>query len=226
MKLKGKPESKILTKKTNTNKRKTADAQDRSKKFDMSLVRKNEFTLILFGALLLTLIVFFLFFRSPGSEPGPVQVSRSDMSLDLEKRIKTLEQAIEGKLALGTTDETRANTVTNNTLLTDRVTRLETAFSVKFDSLLQRMDALEKKISLQAGKQVAAVTPDPGKKPVTLIKKTVKKEKKAAMFHRVKKGETLYSISKKYDISVAALQKLNNLSPTAKIFPGDNILIR
>ena len=226
MKLKGKPESKILMKKTNTNKKKTADAQGRTKKFDTSLVRKNEFTLILFGALLLTLIVFFLFFRSPGPEPEAVQMSRSDMSLDLEKRIKTLEQALEGKVALGTTDNNRANTVTNNTLLTDRVTRLETAFSVKFDSLLQRMESLEKKIFLQAGKKVAAVTPDPEKKPVTLIKKTVKKEKKAAMFHRVKKGETLYSISKKYDISVAALQKLNNLSPTAKIFPGDNILIR
>ncbi|MDO7174000.1 LysM peptidoglycan-binding domain-containing protein [Mariniflexile sp. AS56] len=33
--------------------------------------------------------------------------------------------------------------------------------------------------------------------------------------HTVEKGETLYSISKLYDMSVAELQKMNGLSDTA-----------
>ncbi len=63
-------------------------------------------------------------------------------------------------------------------------------------------------------------------RPVAPVKKAIKKEKKASVFHAVQKGETLYSISKKYNTSVAALRKLNNLSSTAKIYPGNNILIR
>jgi LysM repeat protein len=57
-------------------------------------------------------------------------------------------------------------------------------------------------------------------------KSTVVTEKKAAMFHTVKKGETLWSISQKYKTSVATLRKLNKMSSTATIYPGTNLLIR
>ena len=54
----------------------------------------------------------------------------------------------------------------------------------------------------------------------------LKKEKKESIFHTVQKGETLFSISKKYNTSVEALKKLNNLPANAAIFPGNNILVK
>ncbi|MCP4760335.1 MAG: LysM peptidoglycan-binding domain-containing protein [archaeon] len=46
------------------------------------------------------------------------------------------------------------------------------------------------------------------------------------MFHTVKKKETLYSIGKQYNITIDQLRKLNKLSKGAKIYPGDNLLVR
>ena len=43
-------------------------------------------------------------------------------------------------------------------------------------------------------------------------------------FHTVEKGETLYSISKKYDISIEKIKELNNINNNA-ISIGQNILI-
>ena len=92
MKPKSRPESKIPTTKTNTNKKRGSEVPDKDKKIEASLFKKNEFALILFGALLLTLIIFFLFFRSSDSETEPVIKIVSGISFaDLEKRIEKIE---------------------------------------------------------------------------------------------------------------------------------------
>ncbi|MCK5099296.1 MAG: LysM domain-containing protein, partial [Desulfobacteraceae bacterium] len=64
MELKGNPESNIPETKNSTNKKRAAEFRDGDKKFSVALLKKNEFALILFGALALTIIVFFFFFRS------------------------------------------------------------------------------------------------------------------------------------------------------------------
>lgn len=50
-------------------------------------------------------------------------------------------------------------------------------------------------------------------KPVTETKQTIVASKKN--YHVVQKGDTLYSISKKYNMTVAQVQKINNLSSSA-----------
>ena len=49
--------------------------------------------------------------------------------------------------------------------------------------------------------------------------------KQAAKTHVVKKGETLYSISKQYGLSVAQLMTFNKLSEGAVINPGQSLKI-
>ncbi len=230
---KDKPERKMPTTKIKSNKKKPAEVPGSNEKFNTSLLKKNEFALILFGALLLTLIVFFLFFRSSDTKPESVEKNTSSPSFaDLEKRIENLEQALQsGENSLGSADDQSTDGMKDIDPIKERVTRLETAFLVKFDSLTERMGKIETSISQLKVKPVAvipskALPPKVKSRPVAPVKKAVKKEKKASVFHAVQKGETLYSISKKYNTSVAALRKLNNLSSTAKIYPGNNILIR
>jgi LysM repeat protein len=238
MKYRRKVESKVPTTKTNTNRKKASEAGESDKQMGPSLFKKNEFALILFGALLLTLIVFFLFFRGPGDNTDEKtlktgssgkMVSQSESFTDLEKRINMLEQTLSGKnfKKPGSVDP-----------IQERVARLETAFSVKFDSLIERMGSIEKRLAALNRKKVT--TPAKSKSsPVvktslktktslvkTPAKQPIVKQTKAAMFHTVKKGETLYSIGKKYQISVPTLQKLNKLSPGAKLYIGMNLLIR
>ena len=43
--------------------------------------------------------------------------------------------------------------------------------------------------------------------------------------HIVRKGETLYKISRKYDVSVAQLQSWNELSNSSVIYPGDRLWV-
>ena len=264
MKKRPKTESKIPTTQTNTNRKKITGGPENGGLLESSLLKKNEFALILFGALLLTLILFFIFFRSPdlksdaGSEPDSGQIAngrsqttgetiagtapndgQSPSFADLENRIIKLEQAI-ARITASLGDETGdvQDRPAGSDPVRERVSRLETAFGVKFDSLTERMDSLEKHIAAlnQVTREAASRNTRPPKK-VTLsqttgagekipVKKSVKNQTKAAMFHTVKKGETLYSIGRKYKISIAQLRKMNNLSADAKIYPGNNLLIR
>lgn len=226
MENKSRPESKISPEKNNPPKKGNSVGQHSDTKLETSLLKKNEFTLIIFGALLLTIIIFFLFFRSSGSE----KVSGDRMTpgtsfAELEQRIDRIEKALQTQEAEGPSGpDNREKEALVVGPLTDRVTRLETAFSVKFDSLIERMEKMENSISRLQVEPAAILTKKVSPSPsIPPVKKAIKKP---SVFHAVQKGETLYSISKKYNTSVTTLRKLNNLSDTAKIYPGTNILVR
>jgi len=231
MKLKEALEAKIPTTKSNTNKKKLSEIPEGEKRPDTSLLKKNEFALILMGALLVTLIIFFFFFRTSDPDSPSVTENPSVSSTpDLESRMEKLEQALQGletSASSGNGGKPKENAGINP--LEERVARLETAFSVKMDSMIERIGKIEKQISQLAVKpDVIPDTPEskPGSAGAAPEKKVVKKEKKESIFHTVQKGETLFSISRKYNTNVEALRKLNNLSNDAAIFPGNNILVR
>ncbi|MBT6340198.1 MAG: LysM peptidoglycan-binding domain-containing protein, partial [Desulfobacula sp.] len=83
---------------------------------------------------------------------------------------------------------------------------------------LKRMETIEKSISGFKKESVATVK----SKPAAPAKEAIKK----GLFHTIKKGETLYSISKKYNTDVETLRKLNKLSVNATIFKGNKIFVR
>jgi LysM repeat protein len=223
-KLESKTRSKIFTKST-VNQKKTSKTPTPNTKPGTSLLKKNEFALILMGALLLTIIIFFFFFRSSDSKPEIVKQNLSQTSfLDLEKRIQNIEKALQiDKNPNSKVIKTKQNK-TQDHQTNDRLSRLETAFSVKFDSLIDRMGKIEKNIAQFKTKPVKKIiTKKVEPKAVIPVKKPVKKK---SMFHTVQKKETLYSISKKYNTTIEKLRTLNKLSKNAKLFPGDNLLIR
>ena len=229
MKTKGKAESIISSTNMGSNKKRDSEIQDGDNNPEGSLLKKNEYAMILFGALALTIIVFFFFFRSSDSKTETVNSGASTASLaDLEKRIENMEQAFQSQEKPETGKAAESASAVDP--VEERLARLETAFSVKFDSLSERMEKIEKTISLlsaQPAKPSETTKPAVSEKKAAVpVKKAVKKEKATDMFHTVQKGETLYSIAKKYNTSVEALRKLNNLSAKDNIYIGNNILIR
>ncbi len=243
MKQKAKPESKIPTTQTNTNQKKKAKAAD-GLDVEGSLLKKNEFTLIIAGALVVTVLVFFLFFRSSGTdsatETGNEKSTVTMEGQGLEKRISALEVSLTRMASFSPDAEEGATSPKDLTALEQRISRLETAVTLKLDSMIARMGKMEKRMgslktaSARKAAPVAKVTkkttaiPEkaPVKKKTVQPKKTTTPAKKASLFHTVKKGETIWSISQKYKTSVAAIRKLNNLSSQDKIYPGNNILVR
>lgn len=242
MKPTAKPQSKIPTTGKNTNQKKKPSPSE-SMDMDTSLLKKNEFTLIIAGALVATVLVFFLFFRDSGNSSGngiPASqgtgAAGTEVDKAMEKRVAELEVAMT-RLASSPSIEGAATGSTSAKGLGEleqRIERLETALTLKMDSLISRVTKAER--SLAALKKAGAAKPAPvvkvsktesapaQKAPVT--KKPVQQSQKASMFHTVQKGETLWSISQKYKTSVAAIRKLNNLTPEDKIYPGSNILVR
>ncbi len=218
------PESNIPTTKINPNKNQTDQVHKSTKKIEPSHLKKNEFALILIGALLLTVVIFFLFFRSSDIRTETVETNTSSSSFaDLEERVEALEKALKILENAGlVSDGSGTGGAMGIGPVKERVASLETAFSVKFDSLLKRMDNIEKSISGPKKQSIAVTTSKPVAKPAA----PEKKEIKAGLFHTIKKGETLYSISKKYNTTVTNIRNLNKLSPDAKIYPGDSILVQ
>jgi len=220
-----KTRSKIFNKNSNINKKKSSKNPDIDQKLKTSLLKKNEFALIIFGALLLTTLIFFFFFRSSDSKSDAVEQNVSSAAFsDFEMRIQNIERALQIEQGLKSETLNIKESVAQIDHIKDRLGRLETAFSVKFDSLIDRVGKIEKSISQlknTTAKKIVKKEPEP--KAAVPVKKAVKKK---PQFHIVKENESLYSISKKYNTSTDKLIKLNKLSIGATIYPGDKLLVR
>jgi len=224
-KLGSKIRSKDFNRKSSANKKMGSKSDDIDKQLNTSLLKKNEFALIFFGALLLAILIFFFFFRSSDSKSKIVEQNVSGTVFsDFEKRIQNLEKTLQIEQGSRAKDVGIKKSVTEINHIKDRLGRLETAFSVKFDSLIDRMGKIEKSISQLKNKtEKTIVRKESEPETAVPVKKSVKKKSK---FHTVEKKDTLYSISRQYNISIDGLRKLNKLSKGATIYPGDKLLVR
>jgi LysM repeat protein len=215
-------ESKIPKAKANTN-RKRAGIIDEDKKVTINALKKNEFALIILGALVLTLVVFFVFTGTSDKKHGTLkQTVSTSVPADFSGIEKRME-AVEKKLAqFSQTGSGSMNSkIAHN--LDERLTRLETALSLKFDTLAERLAKLETSVS-HLKKQQTAVASSKRAVPVKkIVKKTIKKQNKASIFHTVRKGETLYGISRRYGLSVNELKRLNKIPAGAALKPGERL---
>lgn len=207
-----------------------------------SLLKKNEFTMILVAALVVTALVFFFFFRGSSKpqavEQEPVSANGTEqVAPGFEARISALEISLAKLASSSVQNENRVSSRAVSDL-DARITRIETAVNLKLAPLIERVDKLEGRLNKLAvvastpppkpavkKTAVPAPTPAPGKK-VQVKKKKIEKSKQTGQFHTVQKGETLWSISQKYKTTVAAIRKLNNLTPEDNIYPGSNLLVK
>lgn len=89
------------------------------------------------------------------------------------------------------------------------------------DDLIQRLDLFEQRLQ-QLEKQRKPSPTETNLKPQILTKTQITKEKK---YHIIQKGETLFKIAKKYNMSVEELRRLNGLSEGKPIRAGDKLII-
>lgn len=246
-----------------------------------SMLKKSEIYFIFMGAALVTLIIFFVFFRPSGTGFENNDTKGIVSSESLDKRISKLESLVKKYEEL---QADRSKNALTGDLQTDmdafmaRVERVEAALTVKFDIVTERLDHMEKSLddfegsiasirqkSVTSGnspgtavssEHVKKTEPSPKKKitpspaKVSLIKKDPgllhKNEKRTAakkniqpvavqktppkkdqsVYYNVQKGDTLYSISRKFKISVLQLKKMNKMNSASTIFVGSKIKVR
>ncbi len=229
------------------NKKKTMLAVDKRGKPGKSMF-KSEFSLILLGAALVTFIVFFIFFRPSASKTQDPSKTYVNIQT-LEKRISDIENILHrdkatGKSIVSTNSSAMAESKPSLASYQNRVERVETALSVKFNALTKRLDTITKRLALLSKKvknlsrrrNNLSTQPIKKKKLVKSNTKEIKSimhkphkakvQKKPSIFHTVKKGETLYSISKKYKTTVTRLKLFNKLSKKSNIYPGEILLVK
>jgi len=88
-------------------------------------------------------------------------------------------------------------------------------------TLEEKIETLTKKIDEMASK--AAPPSTKIKTPSTALSKDIFQGEKR--YHKVIQGETLYSIAKKYGLSVDEARRLNNLKKDQPIQPGQKLLV-
>ena len=95
----------------------------------------------------------------------------------------------------------------------DRLDKVEVSLS-KTENLVKNLDRLPKKIADNTPPEVE--DPLPSKVPPKIAQK---------QYHTVAFGETLFSISHRYGLSIEKIRDLNKLTKASVIYPGQKLLV-
>ena len=131
--------------------------------------------------------------------------------LALESRLEQLEGrlgSLEGDGALSQTGGSGSQLI----LLTERLDQLEANMTAQMNNMVKELNTPPPKTASQAVQKAATPKQLPAED----------KEAKAKM-HTVKQGDTLYRISRRYNLSVDQLREYNKLGAKAAIYPGQQL---
>ncbi len=176
-------------------------------------------TKALFGLLLgaiVALIVALLVLVMGG---GPGGVSPQQMA-QLEERLQKLEERLDKFEAIDEKVTRIWEQAKSFETFKDRFERSEASMSLRMDHLTMSLETMQKQLSEAQATVPAAKAPAKVDDPETTPKAAAKTQ-----YHQVKPGDTLYSISKKYDLKVDQLLQLNQMKPGSVIQPGQKLIV-
>jgi anti-sigma B factor antagonist len=163
-----------------------------------SPTEKSKMPYILAGAgILIVMILVYLFLQPAKRAPGPDTVLLSKIEV-LERRVAQLE----GRFRAPSQSDEKLETLSKS--LSERIDQVE--------NQLVRLKA-----ELESPKKKAETAPAAKKEP---------HQTKPASYHVVTKGETLYRIALRYNMTVEEVRRLNNLKPDQPILPGQRLLVK
>ncbi len=143
---------------------------------------------------------------------GPSDTVGREQLKSLEERIQGLEK----RLATTGLMDQALDRIDNNekeiNLIMERVDRFEGGVTTQIDQIIKELGALHQKTGSAPAPQVTAPPPDTKSTP----------EKKTKV-HEVSAGETLYSISRRYGLTVDQLRTYNNIDKDEAIRPGQKL---
>jgi len=160
------------------------------------------------GVLILVVLIIWLIFGS-GSNSKVQQINF------LESRVKTLENRLSSLEPLAEAANTAAEQEKSIAELTRRIDGLEAVFTKEIDSLSKRL-ATAKPLKTAAPLPVKSTPPQTAAGTADVQKAT---------HHVVQAGENLYRISRRYNLKIDELLRLNNLKPGVAIQPGQKLLV-
>lgn len=160
----------------------------------------------MFDTYSLLLVLAILSVVISGSMIG-VNVSFYSRLRNLEKDVLVIAD-IDKKNRLSQNQEAISETVKQ------RLERFEQTMTARLDSMVNDLNSLrEKAVEPQA---LDSVSSNP---------EIIEKKPKVKRYHTVQQGETLYTISRMYGLTVKEIKMKNKLSASAVIYPGQKIFV-
>ena len=175
-------------------------------------------------ALVVVVMITVWFWERPQGLRPAKQIKLLEHRIDqLEERLARLNGINERVMLLEGQGQKFMNAV-------DRLDRFETAITLRMDIVAKELAGLQQTAD---GKSMSSKQPDAGKAAMPLQPTAEPPAPSSAQaateepeFHTVIAGETLFSISRRYGLSVEELLKANGLDKEATIYPGQQLKIR
>jgi anti-sigma B factor antagonist len=159
---------------------------------------KSRMPYLLAGAgIVIAAILVYLFLQPAGRAPGPESALSSKLDL-MERRLVQLE----GRGRAPSQWDEKLESLSKN--LSERMGRIE-------------KDLAQLKAEVESANKKAETASAPKKE---------QEQPKQASYHVVSKGETLYRIALRYNMTVEEVRRVNNLKPDQPIFIGQRLLIK
>ena len=175
--------------------------------------KKSIMPFVLGGLGLVVVVIMFVLILS-----RPKNIVDQEYLQSLETRMQQLEKK---QATIGVMDQTLerlAKQEQESDRLDKKQNRFATTVTTQIDQIIKELGALHQKTAQNPA--VRAPTPK------TVAKKqpvASKKTEATTKFHQVQAGDTLYGISRRYDLTVDQLRSYNNLAPNAAIYPGQKL---
>lgn len=183
------------------------------KTFWKKILGRSETPFVLMGiGLVVVILVFFAIYpRGEAPDTFPDSSEIAGRLQQIEEKIAGMESAVKGLAALEQDMEPVKKAVL-------RLDAADASMSARLDEVDDRLASFQKEIE----KKIAAETTP----PVTSAQAETKKTTSQAVYYEVQKGDTLYSIGRRYGVSVGAIRKLNGLSEQDAIQPGQKLKVK
>lgn len=143
-------------------------------------------------------------------------------SAQLEERIRKLEERLDNYKSIDEKVTLIWEQAKSFEKFKDRFDRSEASASLRMDHLTMSLEALQKQVSEKSKPLAKPVAP----KAAPEDKKNEAAPKSDIQYHQVAPGDTLYSISKRYGLTVEQLLKINKMDKSQVIMPGQKLIVR
>ena len=171
------------------------------------LQNKSNLPYIIGGVGLVFIIILFVFILSGSSDGVKLEQLQA-----LEKRIEQLEKKMATLGGMDQALERIDNSEKELGLIMERLDRFEGTVTTQIDQIIKELGKLHQKTGSAPAPKAKAAQP--------VAKSTTEKKMKV---HEVSAGETLYSISRRYGLTVDQLRKYNNIGKDTAIRPGQKL---
>jgi LysM repeat protein len=171
--------------------------------------RRLSLFLVIGVSLLIVLMIITWFRQDPVDSAGGNRIETIEGRMqDLEARLDEFQAAAERLVQIDYQNKELVS-------LIQKMEQTNRSLSERMDIIAQELVALQRRLPAKAPVQTAKPESAAGER----------KEAPAGVRHEVQSGDTLYSISRRYGISIEELRRLNRLGEDNTIRPGQELIV-